>query len=217
VNGNIAVSDPGAHFNIGKGVTMPDDTAVIGDSVQIGEGSNVFSVLTNHLFAQPTAIIRDGTSPVVLPMVDPYCETPVISSGGPDVSLEVNETLGPLPPGSYNTVMVRNGAALELAPGTFNVCRLLVGRNGSVEAQGAATINVKGPVRFGTEASLAPVASAPPVVLNVAGTQIRFGQNAVAHAVITAPKALLRFGRSAFFEGSFCVDMLRDDKHITLG
>src|SRR5262249_34976516 len=146
----------------------------------------------------------------------PYCSTPAITCGGPDVDLEVNEDSGPLAPGSYNTVMVRNGAALHLAPGTFNVCRLLVGRNGSVEAQGAVTLDGRGAVRFGTQASLAPIASAPPVQLNVAGSQIRFGQNAVAQAKITAPNALLRFGRSAMFDGSFCVDMLQDDKHITM-
>jgi hypothetical protein len=216
VNASIATSQVGGHFNVGKDVTMPDETVVIGDSVRIGEGSNVFEVWTNHLWSQPTATIRNGTDSAILPMLDPYCSTPEITCGGPDVDLEVNEGSGPLPPGSYGTVIVRNGAALQLAPGTFNVCRLLVGRNGSVEAQGAVTLNVKGQVRFGTEASLAPIASAPPVQLNVTGSQIRFGQNAVADAHITAPNALLRFGRSAVFDGSFCVDMLRDDKHVTL-
>jgi hypothetical protein len=216
VNGSIATSQVGGHFNVGKDVSMPDDTVVIGDSVRIGEGSNVFEVWTNHLWAQPTAVIRNGKHSAILPVVDPSCVTPPITCGGPDVNLEVNETSAPLPPGSYNTVMVRNGAALQLAPGTFNVCKLLVGRNGSVEAQGAVTLNVRGQVRFGTEASLAPIETAPPVQLNVAGSQVRFGQNAVANAHITAPNALLRFGRSAAFDGSFCVDMLRDDKNITL-
>ena len=36
------------------------------------------------------------------------------------------------------------------------------------------------------------------------------------HRYFLLPAMLLRFGRSAVFEGSFCVDMLRDDKHITL-
>lgn len=216
VNGSIATSQVGGHFNVGKDVKMADDTVVIGDTVRIGEGSNVFAVWTNHLWSQPTAVIRDGTDSAILPVLDPYCAMPVVTCGGPDVDLEVNASSGLLAPGSYNNVMVRNGAALKLAPGTFNFCRLLVGRNGSVEAQGTVTVNVKGPVRFGTEASLAPIASAPPVQLNVTGSQIRFGQNAVANAHITAPGALLRFGRSAVFDGSFCVDMLRDDKHITM-
>jgi len=216
VNGTIATSAVGGHFNIGKGVSMPDDTVVIGDSVRIGETSNVFEVWTNHLFSQPTAIIRNGTDSAILPIVDPTCTVPPITCGGPDVILAGNADPGPLAPGSYNSIMVQNGAALKLAPGTFNVCRLTVGRNGSVEAQGAVTLNVRGQVRVGNETSLAPIATAPRIQLNVAGSQMRFGQNAVANADIKAPNALLRFGRSSIFDGSFCVDMLRDDKHITL-
>jgi hypothetical protein len=216
VKGSIGVNEVGAHFNIGKGVSMPDDTVVMGDSVRIGEGSNVFRVEANQLFAQPGTIIRGGSGPALLPAVSPFCSIPSVPCGGPDVGLEVNQDSPPLPPGSYGTVLVRNGGTLKLAPGTFNFCRLLVGRGGSVETEGAVTINVNGPVRLGSEASLAPVAQSPHVILNVAGSQIRFGQNSVVQAVVTAPRALLRLGRSSMFDGSFCVDMLRDDKHITL-
>lgn len=216
MNGSIGANDIGAHISMGKSVTMPDDTAVMADSVRIGEHSNVFSVEANQLFFQPTATIRDGSTPAVLPLIAPFCATPVVSCGGPDVGVEVNETSGPLPPGSYGTVLVRNGGALSLAPGTFDVCRLLVGRGGRVEAQGDVTINVKGGVRLGTEANLTTVSSATPVVLNVAGRRIQFGQNSVVRAIITAPKARLQFRRHSLFDGCFCVDVLRDGKDSTL-
>ena len=216
MKGSIGTNEVGSHFNVGKGVSMPDDTMVIGDSVRIGEGSNVSRVEANQLFAQPGTIIRDGTGPAVLPAVSPFCSTPTVPCGGATVDIDLNEDAPPLAPGSYGSVLVRNGGMLKLAPGTFSFCRLLVGRGGSIEAEGAVTINVNGPVRFGSEASLAPVLGSPHVILNVTGSQIRFGQNSVVQAVITAPKALLRFGRSSLFDGSFCADMLRDDKHIVL-
>lgn len=218
VNGNIGANEAGAHLNIGKGVFMPDNTSVTADSVRIGTGSNVYSVFSNTLFMGPLAIIRGPTGPANLPLTNPFCSVTAFACGGPDVNVETNASSGPLPPGSYGNVIVRNGATLTLDPGTFYFCKLQVGRGGVFEPHGPVTINVTGTVRIGNEAHLVGVPPAPPVsiTLNVLGKQIRAGQNAIVQAYVFAPNAELSLGRSSLFQGSFCVDTLRDDKHITL-
>lgn len=218
VNGNIGANDPGAHLNIGKGVFMPDNTSVTADSVRIGTGSNVYSVFSNTLFMGPLAIIRGPTGPANLPLTNPFCPVTTFTCGGPDVIVDSGSSVGPLPPGSYGNIIVKNGATLTLDPGTFYMCKMSIGRGGIVEPHGPVTLDVTGTVRIGNEAHLVGVPPAPPVsiTLNVLGKQVRAGQNAIVQAYIFAPNAQLSLGRSSLLQGSFCVDTLRNDKHITL-
>jgi hypothetical protein len=218
VNGNIGANDAGAHLNLGKGIFMPDNTSAQADSLRVGTGSNVYSVFSNTLFMGPLAIIRGPTGPATLPLTNPFCPVPTFTCGGPDVIVESDASSGPLPPGSYGNVIVRNGASLTLDPGTFDICKLQVGRGGVVEPHGPVTIDVVGTVLIANEAHLVGVPPAPPVsiTLNVLGKSVRVGQNSVVQAFVSAPNAQFRLGRSSLFQGSFCVDTLRNDKHITL-
>jgi hypothetical protein len=217
VLGTLAANDPGSHLNIGKQVFMADGTAVIADSVRVGEQSSVFRALGNTLQISQSATVRDGTGPATLPVVQPFCALGPPACGGPDVRVNTFEKSGPLAPGSYGIVRIQNTGMLALAAGTFDFCQLQMGRGSVLSTEGAVTINVQNIVRVGNNTSVLPVPPAPPVVLNVAGKLIRFGQAAHVQAAITAPNAQMSLGRSSVFLGTFCVDSLRDDKSITLG
>jgi hypothetical protein len=203
-------------MNIGKGVFMADGTQVVADSVRIRDLSDVFRVLGNNLAISPTAVVRGGTGPASFPLVNQFCSLEPIACGGPDVRVLSLESGGPLAPGSYGNVLVGNSGTLTLQSGTYNMCRLQVGREGTIQAQAPTTLNVEGIVRIGNGASLLSSSPASPIVLNSTGKLVRVGQFGVVQAFITAPNAQLRLGRSALFQGTFCVDALRNDKSIRL-
>jgi len=103
----------------------------------------------------------------------------------------------------------------RLEPGTYDLCDLKTGRNASIIALGAVTLNVSGNFNVGTASLLVPDAGAPLVKVNVLGKRVRIAHDAEVAAVIVAPNARLQFGESTFL-GCFCVDTASTDKHITL-
>jgi hypothetical protein len=96
---------------------MPDGTAIVGDRVKIGPNSSVFDVKANVL-ASRGAEIRGSTSPATVPLADEFCRIPSFACGGENVKLE-NLEVRTLFPGSYGTLLVGEGAILNLKPGDY--------------------------------------------------------------------------------------------------
>ena len=196
---------------------MPDGTSVLGNYVQVGNASSVFQVYANTVKTGFDAVIRDGTFPVTLPLVDPFCEIPVptFTCGGMPVNLGPGESAS-LTPGTYGFVRVANGATLHLAQGTYTFCDVKMGREANIFADGPVLLQIVGNLRVGTASFFGPVPPAPPIAVYLLGRKVRVSQNGVAIAQITAPFAKSTFGRDASFSGCFCSDQAKSDKHITL-
>jgi hypothetical protein len=195
---------------------MADGTRVIGDTVQIGNGSSVEQVFANTLLRGAEVVIRAGTGLPTLPLALVPCPLPAFACGGTDVQVPPNQTQGPLAPGVNGRLRVLNGASLTLAAGEFTFCDVKMGRDASVTTLGTSTLNVVGNLTVGTDSTLGPATGSEPVRVNVGGKLARLTQSAFANAVFVAPAARMSFGRDARLLGCFCSDRAKSDKHITL-
>jgi hypothetical protein len=214
--GHVGANSLTGRLRLGKEVLMPDGSSLSASSVEVGNGSSVDKVFTNDLKLGVGAVVRNGVDTVTLPLVDPFCEIPDFQCGGPMVFVKPGETLGPLPPGVYGHLRIMNGATIKLAAGEFTFCDVRMGREATLEAHGPVLMKIDGSVRIGTDSFFGPVFPAPPIVAFVSGTKVRISQNGVAIAKIIAPFARGSFGRDARFEGCFCMEQSKSDKHITL-
>lgn len=209
---DICANDVGGTLRLSHNTFMPDGTAVCGDSIALGMGSNVSQVLANAIKKGADVTVRNGTGTPSLPIIDPFCSLPPIACGGPSVRVDAGATSGPLAPGTYSDLLVSSGATLILAPGTFSFCHVNTARNAIITPTGPTTINVADDVVFGSSSMVGP----PPFTLNVAGGRVRVSQKAEIHAFITAPSAQISFGRGSHLFGSFCANSIKTDKGITL-
>lgn len=216
LHASVAASAPGAVLRLSQDAFMSDGTAIVGDGVELGDGASVAAVAANTLKRGQDVTIRDGvTSAPPLPLAAPCCPIPDFTCGETAVLVKMGETQA-LAPGVYGHVRVMNGGHLELAPGTYTVCSLQTGREATVQANGAVTLNVEDTLRVGVDSHLEPLAGQPPLLVNVAGTRIKFTQNAVVRALVSAPNAQIRLGRSATVDGQLCLGSIKTDKQITL-
>jgi hypothetical protein len=216
VGANIGANDLNGRVRLGKALTMPDGTSVTADTVSLGKGANVFTVLANTPQLHPEAIVRNGTGLPVLPIADPFCTVPTITCGSQDFQVAPGQTLGPLAPGVYGRLRVLNGASVVLSPGEFTFCDIKTGRNATITTLGPVTVNVAGNVAIGTASRLGPASGTEPVRVHAGGKVVRVSQSGVANAAFIAPSARISFGRDAFLLGCFCTDRAKSDKHITL-
>ena len=217
ISGNAGANEIAGRVRIGKNVFMADGTYVAANTVEIGNASSVFRVYANSVKTGFDAVIRDGTVPVTLPLATPYCEIPnPFTCGGPDLIIGPGEQVGPLAPGTYGRVIIRNGATLTIQPGIFTFCGVKMGREAVFLAQGAAAVQIVGDLRVGTASTYGPAFGFPPIGTVVLGRKVRTSQSAVVTATIIAPNAKMTFGRDAAFNGCFCASQAKSDKHITL-
>ena len=216
ISGNVAANEPGGWFRVSKDVFMADGTFIAADNVELGNASSVFHVYANQLKKGFDAVIRDGQSPITLPLQTPFCVAPTFTCGGPDVIVGPGEVLPPLTPGTYGRLIVRNGASLPLAYGTFTFCDVKMGRQAQIVAQGTVIMNIVGNLRVGTASFFGPDFGYAPIQAFVLGRKVRTSQSAVITAKIVAPNAKMTFGRDAAYNGCFCTAQAKSDKHITL-
>jgi hypothetical protein len=216
VRASAGASNPDGRFRLGKNVIFADGTNLIGETVQIGNGSSVDRVLANTLLKGDFVTIRGGVGKPTLPLVQPFCTIPAIACGGADVMVKPNQSTGPLAPGTYGKLSLQNGGTLTLAAGTFTFCDFKMGRNAVLTTLGSATLNVQRNVVIGTASTFGPAVGDTPIVVNVAGKLVRVSQSAVANAAFFAPAGRITFGRDSHLLGCFCTDREKSDKHITL-
>jgi hypothetical protein len=213
---SIAANEPGATLRISQHAFMSDGTTAIGDRVEIGDDTSVYRVRTNDLHQGANVTIRSGVfAAPALPLATPCCPMPAIVCGSEPVVVRRGETAS-LTPGVYGVLRVLNAGRLELAPGAYTFCSVKVGRDARIEALGAVTLDVEDTLRVGVDSHVAPAPGQPALQINVAGRRVKFTQNAVVRAFVTAPDAQIRLGRSASVQGGFCVESAQTDKHVTL-
>lgn len=218
MNGSVVVNNPRGRINTGRNVRFADGSVLIADVVSLGHAADAFAVQANVLSLGPNAVVRAGTSTAPpLPLVEPFCEIPTFTCGGDDVRVLPGATVGPLAPGSYRTVRVLNGGTLLLAPGTYELCGLTMGRGARVATTGVTTLNIASKLTVGTGSHLGPQGPQHPTpVINLAGHSGRVSQGAILRAALNAPNAKLTFGRDSTLQGCFCASRQKSDKHITL-
>jgi hypothetical protein len=215
VTGIAAVNSVVGTLKLGKNVFMPDGSSLRANYVEVGNASNVFEVLANSVKTGVGAVIRGGTGPITLPIVEPFCQIPTFACGNQAIFLTPGDQTS-VTPGTYGYVRVPNGSTLHLAAGVYTVCDVKMGRDANIVADGPVLLQIVGNLRIGTDSFFGPSFGSPPIAVYVAGRKVRISQSGVAVAQITAPFAKATFGRDSTLNGCFCADQSKSDKHITL-
>jgi hypothetical protein len=221
VDGNLGVNDPlRGLLKFGKTVFMTDGSTAAADRIKLGEYSSVYNLLATLLYRGLTVDIRGTVDLVSLPLRAPFCQLPTFAcTPGNDVEVPEYGTMIGLAPGSYGSLMVGNGATLNLDPNAeYTFCDVRIGRGASVQSTDRTTVNVAGVFKIGAGASFwtPPTVNDLPLVLNVGGPLVRLSQGAVVEAAITAPDAKIKIQRGGAIYGCFCADKLNTDKSILL-
>ena len=212
---DVAVRSLGGVLRIGKKAVAIDGTTMTADLLNLGPLSSVFDVATKAvLHLAPGATVRGSRGQATLPL--PFCSYQPPACGGPALVVAPGDFLGPLAPGVYGELLVKNGGRVKLQPGAFTFCSLRTARNVVFDTDGPTTIDVAGSVIIGNESRLGPAGAGPLPVLRVGGELLRIAASARLEALVTAPASALHMGRQAVFNGTLCVERLITDKQIQL-
>ncbi len=218
ITADVGTNDPGGLLRLGRGAHMADGTYAIGDTVSISNAASIFKAFTNKLTTGAGATVRDGTSPGVFPMLEPFCVIPTLTCGGPDVVIGARADGGVLPPGSYGRLVLAAGASLTLAGGEYHFCSIKTSRGVDILVQGGSvsTIDVVGNVLIADLGTIHTDSGTPLPTLRVGGTAVRFGSNSDIFVNLLAPAAHLTIGRLGHLAGTFCFTTSSTDKAVRL-
>jgi len=195
-------------LSFGRGVVLASGTQAVGDVCKASGGTRVFDLFANRLLSPLGNLTVDGAGPAPfgpLPLIAPLPPLPPFAPGDAPVVVRGGQTLT-LVAGAWGTVVVQNGAVLELAGGTYELASLKVGQHAAVRAAAPVTLDVAGSFRLGNDSFAGPAdpTVAPhEVVVNVGGPLVRFGADSQAVLYVFAPNASLLFGRSFVGVGQF--------------
>ena len=218
--GNVGVNEAAGTISWGKKSFFSDGSQVTADVLsRAGKNSSLYDLFANTVVSplgQAGSVVRnDGPllwSP--LPLIQPLPPDPSCVPGT-GVLLFDKGGSQTLAPGSYGTVIVQNGATLELTGGTYCFADLKLGRKSSVIVDGAVDVTVMGKVRALPGAVVKPAAGsglgATDIVFGIAGKQVKFSGKTRVSGIFYAPNALLRFGRGGFYTGQFIAEQIRSD------
>jgi hypothetical protein len=179
VDGWITVGALGGLLHTGRNAFFTDGSTVTADQVVLGPSTDAWAAATNGLVLHPHAAVRAGeTAAPPLPL-DLECPIPAFDCGGDDVVVLPDADVEPLAPGTYGTLILRNGTTLQLLPGTYGVCALEIGRQARLITDGVTTLNVSSSVSVGGGAYVGPLDDGfQRPTLNVAGTRVHVSQDA---------------------------------------
>jgi hypothetical protein len=219
---SLGVNDLAGLLHLAQRSEAADTTYLIADSIRIADAANVSNVFTNDLRARPSATIR---SPVVtplpggiFPLAIPFCPVEMPMCGG-EKMVVLSRRTHTFTPGVYGHVELMDGAKLVLTgPGRFDFCSLRAAGHVDIAVSESmhSTINVRGNFRIGDGSTFGPQRGDDIPRLNVTGTIVRIGRNAIVRAHTRAPFAQANAGERSEFVGSFCFDRLRASRRVTL-
>jgi hypothetical protein len=224
--GNVGANLPGGMVRFGQrscqgmneaSPCTGNTVAVFADLVNVGQESSIAGSRSNRLKLGPGAVVRNPPLlGVTLPLVssDPssICGAFTdITCGGPDVNVPWYGN-AVIAPGSYNNLVVGNGATITLSAGSYSFCSVKIGSGvvGNVDAN--TVLNVVGKFSMGSGTTL-ETAVGGPFVLNSEGTLVRLSQSAVLEAEVRAPFGKIKMQRASLILGCSCSDSMTTDKN----
>lgn len=220
IRANVGVNDAGGRLRFSRRARTADGTIARADQVQLGPGATVFAVEHNRLQnAGARATVRSSqTTPLALPLIDPFCSLPPVGCGGPSILVETRRDFGLLAPGSYDALVIKNGGSVALAPGTFAFCSIRTGRNATIETTGAlqSTIRVQNSVELGGDSRLAPAPGTPRPLLHVDGPLVTVSKQGAMQAFLVSPAARVKIENGATFEGTVCAEQIKTGRRSGL-
>jgi hypothetical protein len=199
-----------------------DGTQFVANSIIIrsglrGVGPQLFDVFTNLPLAPGVVVAGGGPSAVSLPLFS-YPAAPSVIPGTDSCPAPgrkagdcvVRALRGPvtLQPGSYNNIVVKGGALLYFAGGTYNVRSIRGSGHARFYFNGPTTLNVQEGARFGQRVFFGPpvesTLSGRCIVMNVGGSRaMKFAGSSNVTATVVAPELTLKLGAFGDYRGQF--------------
>ena len=223
VGANVASDGPfienGVEVNISQGVTFQDPEApLMGDSIFIEAGAQVYDVFYNELFNSGT-ILGTETTPLELPIVPAFPEVPLVTPGTVDVKVKKNQTVI-LDAGSYRNLSANTNVTIIFTGGVYDFATWTVGQNASIYFEAPSEVRVAGKltINHGGYVGPAPSASnldATDIVFYVLGINgengliddepqaAMFGNNLILMANVFVPNGTLFIGQETQATGGF--------------
>jgi hypothetical protein len=138
-----------------------------------------------------------------------------ITCGGPDVSVPWYGN-AVITPGSYDTLVVGNGAEITFSAGSYSFCSVKIGSNVTGNMDENTVLNVVGKFSMGS-GTLMLTPTTTPFVLNSEGSLVRISQGSALEAEVRAPFGKVRMQRASLILGCSCSDSITSDKnHLNL-
>jgi hypothetical protein len=144
------------------------------------------------------------------PVVDPALLPPVsVVPGGTDLVVPKRTGIAPVPPGSFDEVIVGRGSLVTLSGGAYSVRSIRIAADGRLICDEACTIGVAETVRLGPNTELGARGGLGPqnVRIDVAGGSeppaFKGRPRSAVTGTIYAPAGLVRLGRLGSYRGAF--------------
>jgi hypothetical protein len=215
--GAATLLEPGYEIWFGAWVKFLDPLSrVVGDSVRLGGGAVIPTLLANEL-RDGGAEIGTWQQSVVLPYSDFPAAPRMSGPRGRDVVLgELGDQ--PLAPGRYGALVLGDLSTLRLSGGLYEFTSIVMGMGSTVTTDAAVELRVSGRITMGSGAYVRPSGSvmgagAADIIVTVlggddsqmsatAGAAFEVGYGSIVHGDVVVPNGTIRFGNSSIAVGS---------------
>src|SRR6185503_11298583 len=180
-------------------VTLRRDARVAGTvvagTVELGPESRVGRTFCSIVIGrQPLPACNTPPNPIVDPALLPLVS---VVPGGSDLIVPSRTGIAPVPPGSFDEVIVGRGSLVTLSGGAYSGRSIRIAAGGKLTCDAACTIGVAETVRLGPQNVRIDVAGGaePPA--------FRGRTRSAVTGTIYAPAGLVRLGRLGSYRGAF--------------
>jgi hypothetical protein len=221
-SGNVGVHNASSNMQlpsnaeiwIKDGSTFVDpNSAVVGDTIIIRQGSTIQNVFFNELQNDGT-VLGMQTTPLILPVVGNLPDFPNSVPGTTSIAVPKDSFLT-LAPGQYGNIFVDIGATLTLTGGIYNVTSIDAKKDSRIFFDDSSKVVVQNQINWEKGVtvgpSLASTITAKDIVIFVKGsTEINaaisstdFGKDATVQANIFAPNGEIKMNKGTHATGAF--------------
>jgi len=159
VGANVASPGPflagGVETTVGIGVyLLSPATKIMGDSVKVKQGAQVYDVHTNELSGNGD-VLGQVVTPLELPLVPSFPAIPPVNPGTQDFDVPQNGTLS-LDAGNYGVLKVRKNATITFTGGEYHFTEWDVGLNVTIHIDAPVDIRIAGKLMVNQGSMLLP-------------------------------------------------------------
>ena len=232
---NIASDGPclinGSEVTIGQNTHFMDSASrVMGDTVYLKQGAQVFDVYYNELKGKGT-VLGDRHTPIELPTIPQLPAVPNVSPGTQSFNLKKNATLM-LDADSYGKLETKKGATITFTGGVYHFTEWNLGEDVKVHFTAPTEIRIAGKLDIGTDSFVGPATGSDVsvhdifiYVLGVNGNTgnlgatpkaAKFGMRAIINANMYTPNGTLWIRERSTATGAFFGKWVEIGQNVTL-
>ncbi|HZP40782.1 MAG TPA: hypothetical protein VFD84_04625 [Candidatus Binatia bacterium] len=228
LGGNVGVNrvDPAAFtplLSMGgadNSVLLGDGTEVVADTMRLGSGVDAFDVFASALEPPGAATIRHaGPLPFAAPIVAALPPFPSFVPGTTPVGVP-KEGSASLPPGAWGAVVVGDRGTLVLAPGTYDLASLKLGRQSRLETTAGTVMRIAGSLLVGNDAVVGPADDARFFVrsdgVGANDPSVGFSRRTEFHGRVWAPNGAIALGSMTNLFGRFWGRTIGSDFNVNV-